>query len=301
MQRIRLPRLLIVGCGDVGLRLLPLLRERFTVYALTSTQDRMPVLRESGAIPIWGNLDQAHTLWRLSQLATHIVHLAPPQKEGLTDIRTRNLLAILAHGARNIRQFIYISTTGVYGNRDGAWIDETSQVMPESSRAKRRVDAEQQVRAWGASFGVRTHILRVPGIYAANRLPTERLLRGQPALNDTEDVYTNHIHADDLARIIQVSVFRGKPQRITNACDDSALKMGAYFDLVSHYLNLPRAPRASMSELSKALDPMTLSFMKESRQISNLRLKELRLVLRYPTVQSALEFISKNPSDSHSD
>jgi nucleoside-diphosphate-sugar epimerase len=277
MQRIGKPRILIVGCGDVGMRLLPLLVKKYRVFALTSSTSRMSALRQAGAIPIYGNLDQPETLWRLPHLAAQVIHLAPPATQGHQDRRTSNLLSILSHGAGFIRQLIYISTTGVYGDCQGALIDETQTLKPTTARAQRRVSAEQQIRSWGMS-GVQTHILRVPGIYAGDRLPVERLGRGTPVLN-----------ADDLARLITYVLWRGKSQRVINACDDSQLKMADYFDLIAEKMNLPKPPRASRQDLSAQLDPMMLSFMGESRRIQNKRLKELRFKLQYPTVKDCLE------------
>ena len=253
----------------------------------------MPILRGAGATPIYGNLDQASTLWRLPQLASRVIHLAPPPSMGQIDTRTHNLLRILAQGGRFIRQLIYISTTGVYGDCAGSLIDETQKLNPRSLRAKRRISAETQVRAWGVQHGVKTHILRVPGIYAQDRLPVDRIKRGVPALSSEEDVYTNHIHADDLARLIKAAIYRSKPQRITNACDDSQMKMGDYFDIVADTFHLPRPPRMTRKELELVVDPMMLSFMSESRRIKNDRLSELRFRLQYPTVNDYLSFTSK--------
>jgi nucleoside-diphosphate-sugar epimerase len=292
MQRLGKPRILIVGCGDVGMRLLAQLIPNYKVFALTSSPEKMLILREAGAIPIFGNLDKPETLWRLPQLASHVIHLAPPQGQGTADARTQHLLGILAQGAGFIRQLIYISTTGVYGDCGGAVIDETFRVQPQTARAKRRVSAEAQIRAWGIQMGVKTHILRVPGIYAGNRLPLDRISRGTPALIDSEDVYTNHIHADDLANLIKTCLYRAKTQRITNACDDSLLKMGEYFDLVAHAYGLGKPPRLSRTDLAQQVDPMLLSFMSESRRIQNRRLNELRFRLTYPTVKDFLEATS---------
>ena len=293
MQRLGKPRILIVGCGDIGLRLLPQLTPFYKVFALTSSESRAPLLRQAGAIPVIGDLDRADTLWRLPQLASRVIHLAPPPAVGQIDTRTHNLLRILSQGGGFIRQLIYISTTGVYGDCGGAWIDETSMVDPQSLRAKRRVSAEAQIRAWGVQTGISTSILRVPGIYAQDRLPIERIRRGTPALLESEDVYTNHIHADDLARLIKLAIYRAKPQRVVNACDDSQLKMGDYFDAVAKVFRLPCPPRVSKQELESTLDPIMLSFMRESRRILNHRLRELGFGLQYPTVTDYLGFTSR--------
>ncbi len=279
------PRLLIVGCGDVGMRLIPLLRSRFRVFALTSQSERLSELRSAGVIPILGNLDNPQSLYRLKGLADIVVHLAPPPMQGSLDQRTRNLVAILPRHGR----LVYVSTTGVYGDCKGAFFDETRTVAPVNARAERRVDAERVLRRWARHHEGKLSILRVPGIYAADRLPLERLRQGTPALLDSDDVYTNHIHADDLAQIIALALFRAQPLRVYHTVDDSALKMGDYFDQVATAFKLPRPPRVPRAELSKQVSPMLLSFMSESRRLSNQRMKtELGVRLRWPAVSDLL-------------
>ncbi|MFJ3313787.1 NAD-dependent epimerase/dehydratase family protein [Herbaspirillum huttiense] len=285
MKKLGLPRVLILGCGDVGLRLVPLLLPRYRVLAVTSNPDRRAELRAAGAIPIVANLDAPLTLGRLARLAPTIVHLAPPQSEGRIDRRTRNLAAILPEGAR----LVYVSTTGVYGDCAGASFDETRSVRPQNARAVRRVDAETVLRAWARRRQGKLSILRVPGIYAADRLPLERLHKGLPALVAQEDVHTNHIQADDLARICLAAMRLGAPNRVYHAVDDSDLKMGDYFDAVADAAGLSRPPRLPRSELERSVSPMMLSFMSESRRLHNARIKEeLGVQLRYPDVQSLL-------------
>jgi nucleoside-diphosphate-sugar epimerase len=286
--RFARPRLLILGCGDVGLRLLPLLRDRFRVFAVTSQESRCGQLRAAGATPIIANLDDRASLTRLTALANRIVHLAPPQSEGERDRRTRNLTAILPDHAT----LVYVSTTGVYGDCGGALVEETRPAYPQNARAKRRIDAERVLRGWAKRSGARLGILRVPGIYAADRLPLERLQKGTPALQMEDDVYTNHIHADDLARIIACAMFRTAPGRIYHAVDDSVLKMGEYFDAVADTFNLPRPPRLPREILKSQVSPMLLSFMSESRRLSNRRIKEeLGVRLLYPQVKDGLAAI----------
>ncbi|MCO4855382.1 sugar nucleotide-binding protein [Herbaspirillum sp. WGmk3] len=285
MKKLGLPRVLILGCGDVGLRLVPLLLPRYRVLAVTSNPDRRAELRAAGAIPIVADLDAPLTLGRLARLAPTIVHLAPPQSEGRIDRRTRNLAAILPEGAR----LVYVSTTGVYGDCAGASFDETRSVRPQNARAVRRVDAETVLRAWARRCHGKLSILRVPGIYAADRLPLERLHKGLPALVAQEDVHTNHIHADDLARICLAAMRLGAPNRVYHAVDDTDLKMGDYFDAVADAAGLSRPPRLPRSELERSVSPMMLSFMSESRRLHNARIKEeLGVQLRYPDVQSLL-------------
>lgn len=279
------PRLLVVGCGDVGMRLLPLLTARYRVFALTSQPGRCAELRAAGAIPVVADLDRPRTLARLAGLARRVVHLAPPQPQGALDVRTRNLTAILPEGA----QVVYVSTSGVYGDRGGRLTPETTPVAPRNARAARRVDAERVLRAWALAARGRVTILRAPGIYAADRLPLERLQRGTPALAADDDVYTNHIHADDLARLSLAALRHGKPSRVYNASDDTHMKMGAYFDLVADAFGLARPPRLGRAELERVVTPVQLSFMSESRRLDNSRLRELRVRLLHPRVEAVVQ------------
>ncbi|THC45038.1 NAD-dependent epimerase/dehydratase family protein [Massilia sp. Mn16-1_5] len=283
--RLGRPRLLLLGCGDVGMRLLPLLVPRFRVFAVTRDESRTGELRALGAIPVVADLDRPASLARLRGLASRVVHLAPPQTEGALDLRTRRLTAILPEGAR----LVYVSTSGVYGDCKGALIDETRGVAPKNARAARRVDAERVLRAWAMRSAGSVAILRVPGIYAADRLPLRRLREGTPALRAEDDVYTNHIQADDLARIVALALFRGLPGRVYHAADDTRLKMGDYFDLVADAYGLARPPRLAREDLRAAVSPMLLSFMSESRRLDNTRMRrELGVRLRYPDVHRAL-------------
>jgi nucleoside-diphosphate-sugar epimerase len=279
------PRLLIIGCGDVGLRVLKQLAGRWRVFALTSTPARAAALRAAGAVPLVGNLDDAATLARLAGMADRVLHLAPPARDGAVDSRTRGLLAALAR--RPPRALVYASTTGVYGDCQGDFIDETRALNPATDRAARRVDAEAQLRAFGRRHGTRVSLLRIPGIYARDREgghPRERLARGTPVLRREDDVFTNHIHADDLARACVLALLRGLPQRAVNVCDDSQLLMGDYFDLAADLAGLPRPERITRAEAAERMSAMQLSFWSESRRLDNSRLKrELRLALRYPT------------------
>lgn len=267
---------------------------RVRLLALTSSPDRVRLLRACGIVPLLGDLDQPATLRRLSGLAQRVLHLAPPPGDargGVNhDPRTRHLVRALrlrtpAHA------LVYASTTGVYGDCQGQRVSESRPVQPHTARARRRVDAEQWVRLLGRS-GVRTSILRIPGIYAQDRAggtPRERLLKGTPVLQAQDDVYTNHIHADDLARACMLALWRGRAQRVLNISDDTDMKMGDYFDLAADMMGLPRPPRIPRASASEVLPLMLLSFMNESRRLDNSRMKkELRLRLQVPHVREGL-------------
>lgn len=293
--RFRRTRVLIVGCGDVGLRVARRLPAQARVLALSSSPERRPLLRAAGVTPLAGNLDAPRTLLRLAGLASRVIHLAPPPAEPgpawWLDARTRALLQAL--GRRSPPQaLVYASTSGVYGDCGGAWVDETWPLQPRTPRAQRRADAERLVRHFGRASGARATILRVPGIYGADRpggTPRERLLKGTPVLRPEDDVYTNHIQADDLARAVLAALWRGRPQRVVNVSDDSALRMGDYYDLAADLYGLPRPPRVARSIAQEQLPLVLLSFLGESRRLVNRRMKrELRLALAYPTVREGL-------------
>ena len=300
--RFRRERLLIVGCGDVGQRVVRQLQApgaaapRLRVLALTSSPDRVEGLRAQGIVPLLGNLDNAATLSRLSGVATRVMHLAPPPGEGAgsgswwRDPRTVALARALRLRSQPA-SLVYASTSGVYGDCQGALVPETRALAPATPRAQRRVNAERAVRHLGRA-GVRASILRIPGIYAPDRAggtPEARLRKGTPVLVAEDDVYTNHIHADDLARACLRALWKGRPQRIYNISDESHLKMGDYFDLAADLYGLPRPRRLPRSTAQNELPVVLLSFMSESRRLDNRRmLQELGLRLRYPSVVEGL-------------
>ena len=267
-------RLLVAGHGDIARRALPMLPSRFEPRLLS---------RSNGI-----NLDQRDSLASLEP-ADAVLHCAPPPQTGQTDTRIGNLLAALS-GLRILpTRFVYISSSGVYGDCGGSLVDETRAVNPQSDRARRRVDAEGQLALWCKPRGVALIVLRAPGIYAGDRLPIERLRAGTPVLRAADDVYTNHIHADDLAAICVRALEDDARPGIYNASDDTQMKMGDWFDLVADMKELPRAPRIARAEAPGRIPPALLSFMNESRRLDNGRLKHaLGVRLRYPTVREGL-------------
>jgi nucleoside-diphosphate-sugar epimerase len=291
-SRFKRERLLIIGCGDVGQRVVRVQRH-VRVVALTSSPDRVEALRAQGVTPVVGNLDVPASLQRLAGWATRVLHLAPPPLQGNTDPRTLALTRMLMRRSAPL-SVVYGSTSGVYGDCAGAWVNENRMVNPITPRAQRRVDAEARVRHLGRlrSSPVRVSVLRIPGIYAPDReggTPRERLLRGTPVLAQADDVFTNHIHADDLARACQLALWRGKPQRVYNVNDDSQMKMGDYFDMAAGLYGFAKPSRISRAQAQTELPAMQLSFMSESRRMVNTRMKrELRLQLRYADVKDGL-------------
>ena len=314
---------MMIGMGDVAQRLAasaPAQRARW--HGLTRSDDARARARSACVLSVSGDLDSRISLLRAANIArggAATIYLAPPPNIGSDDPRVKRWIAARSRtlnrplrGARRLESIrraarprgnrrgtapftdIYISTTGVYGDRAGDQVSEISTLRAQSARAARRVAAERRVRK---VTGARMAVLRVPGIYAQTRLPIERLRERLPALVATEDVYTNHIHADDLAHAIWLSLFRARPGRTYNIVDDAEWKMGDYFDRVADALGFARPPRMSRGELAKHITPMMLSFMSESRRIENTRMKrELLLAMRYPTPDALLQ--SMSPTDA---
>jgi nucleoside-diphosphate-sugar epimerase len=273
---IPMKRLLIAGFGDIARRAAPSLESRFEVRVLSRAQGM--------------DLDRPATLAALDAVDA-VLHCAPPPSSGAADTRTANLLNALENGKILPTRFVYISTSGVYGDCGGALVDESRAPNPRSERAVRRVNAEAQLAVWCTKHRVALVVLRAPGIYASDRLPLERLRAGTSVLRDADDVYTNHIHADDLAAICVRALEDAAPAGTYNASDDSQVRMGAWFDLVADRAGLPRPPRVSRAQCAGRVPPELLSFMNESRRLDNTRLKRtLGVRLRYPTVREGLGY-----------
>jgi nucleoside-diphosphate-sugar epimerase len=267
-------KLLIVGFGDIARRVAARLPAGVEVRA---------VGRRVGA-----DLDRPPTLAGIAGWADAVLHCAPPPGEGVSDPRTANLLAVLDGGILPSR-FVYLSTSGVYGDCGGALVDESRPVRAQTARAKRRVDAERRLTEWCGARGVALVILRVPGIYAPDRLPIERLRQATPVLRDEDDVMTNHIHADDLAAAACRALEADAPAGVYNVCDDTRMRIGEWLDFVADRTGLARPPRVARAEAERLVSPTLLSFMSESRRLDNRRMKErLGLRLRYPTVHEGV-------------
>ncbi|MDE2260656.1 MAG: NAD-dependent epimerase/dehydratase family protein [Betaproteobacteria bacterium] len=290
-------RWLIVGSGDVARRMVSVMRGPQRVFVLCREHSSAALWRSLGAIPLLGDLDEPASLRRLSGLAQTVFHFAPPPPNTLGDPRTGNLIAALERGGSLPQHLIYISTTGVYGDCQGASIDETRPIRPNSARARRRANAEQRLRVFGTRTGCKVSILRAPGIYAEDRLPLGRLQQGGFVPEQSADPWTNHIHAVDLARAAMSAALRGRPNRVYNVVDDTHLKLGDYYEHLAHHFGLPLPQRLPMAAIKQQVSEVNWSFMGESRQIRNTRVKhELNLVWRYPTVCDLLDALSADPA-----
>lgn len=277
----------IIGCGDIGLRVARLWQARgAAVQALARSAESAVRLSAAGISPISGDLDDPASLATLPINGATVYYFAPPPGQGETDPRMR---AFVAAGLRPAR-LIYISTSGVYGDRDGAWVDEDTPPAPGTDRARRRLDAETVLRTWGRESGVLVNILRVGGIYGPGRWPLERLRAGTPVLREEECGYTNRIHADDLAATCVAAADRGGADRIYNVSDGRNGTMTQYFYAVADRFGLPRPPALTLAQAMQQLSPAMLSYLTESRRMDNRRmLVELGVTLRYPDLAAGLQ------------
>jgi nucleoside-diphosphate-sugar epimerase len=287
-------RWLIIGAGDVAQRMMPLLKHRVRLFALCRHPEKAHFWRQLGAIPILGDLDDPKSLTRIAGVADGIFHFAPPNMTGTKDIRTRHLISALSRCHSVPQSIVYISTTGVYGDYQGQWVNETTPTKPTSSRAKRRVDAENQLRDFARRTGASLTILRAPGIYAENRLPLNRLKEQLPTIQDNEDSWSNHIHALDLARAAILSMHQPFNSRVFNTVDDEPMQIGTFYDMLADFFDYARPQRLSRNQVKNMISEISWSFMAESRKIANMRLtQELGFSFFYPSVLSCLSNLKK--------
>ncbi|AUH53493.1 NAD(P)-dependent oxidoreductase [Chromobacterium sp. ATCC 53434] len=290
--------LLVVGAGDVARRALPLLQSRWRVLALCRSDQAASRWRALGATPVPADLDRPDSLERLAGLADAVLLTAPPPGQGRNDPRMRKLLYALAKGHSIPQQLVYISSSGVYGDASSMLLDETAALKPQSERALRRVDAEATLRRFAAARGAALTILRAPGIYADERLPLARFASGEPLIDAAEDSWSNHIHADDLARLCVAALARRSGGiRVYNACDDRPLPVGEWYQRLADTLGLPCPPRLPRDEARRRMSPQRWSFLAESRRLDNRRIRrELAMPLLWPNVLHYLAALGADPA-----
>lgn len=278
--------ILIIGFGYVGQRIARAERQRGnTVYALVRSAAGSERARSAGVMPLSGDLDQPASLTGLPAPLNTLYYLAPPPSEGETEPRMLNLLAALLPANRPL-VFVYISTTGVYGDCKASWVNENSPTAPTQSRSVRRLHAEHALLDWASAQGTRAVILRVGGIYGPDRLPLARIQSGEPMADDpTHPSYVNLIHADDLTQACLAAADRGEAGGVYNVCDGHPTTMMRYFQIVAAAAGLPSPPAIRMAEARARMSPGMLSYVQESRRIDNKKLRdELSVRLQYPNV-----------------
>jgi nucleoside-diphosphate-sugar epimerase len=280
---------LIAGCGYVGERLAQRLKAVFDVTGLVRSCQRVAELERAGIRAIAIDLDRVRAgvaiPERLDQEA--ILYLTPPPVLGESDLRLDRFLQLATVPPRT---FVYMSTTGVYGDTAGAIVDESSAVQPRTDRARRRVSAEEMTRVWCNERRVRRVVLRVPGIYGPQRLPMERLRHEEPVVREREAGINNRIHVDDLVEACVRAIANPEARGIYNVTDGQPFSSTAFINLVAKAAGLPAPPQVSMEEAQLTFSPERLSFLNESRRVSNERmLKHLGVVLKYSDVEAGIK------------
>jgi len=277
----------IVGCGDIGRRVAPLcLRAGNQVAAWVKTDSSLQACQALGLETHRANFDEP-IKFENPHSKHQILYTIPPPPHGKRDTRLSAFLEQL--NANKVSKFVLISTTGVYGDCAGAWVDESTPLNPTADRALRRADAEASLQAWAKRHAVDYLILRVPGIYAPDRLPLKRLKAGTPVVARNEAPWTNRIHADDLASVCFAALHNKAANEIINVSDDAPCSMTDYFFAVADYAGLPRPPEISQKEAGDTLSQGMLSYLAESRRIRNNKMKNLlNIKLSYPTLEQGL-------------
>jgi nucleoside-diphosphate-sugar epimerase len=280
---------LIIGCGDVGLRLAaPYRAEGRDVTGVVRSAESAAALKAEDVRPICCDLD-GDDLPALSSQGADLFYLAPPVDVGADDLRIERVLAHLEITGIP-KRFIYMSTTGVYGDCGGRWIDESAPLNPSTHRAQRRIFAEAAVRKWCGEQGIPWVILRVPAIYGPGRLLIQRLKSGQPTVRPEQCSYSNRIHVHDLVAVCRAAMARAPRDSIYNVSDGSPSTITDYLFQLAELTGLPKPPLISMQEAEKTLSASLMSFLKESKRIHNLKmLEELGIALRYPDLKSGLK------------
>lgn len=289
----------ISGCGDIGQRVAQCYRQQaqklqqnYVIYGLVRRAALREQLQSQGIVPVTVDLDDPHSLTELPTAGAVLIHLAPPPSQGEKDTRLRNLLQACDQAPPV--KILLLSTTAVYGDCRGAWIDETAPVNPQSERGKRRLDAENALRQWATAHGVAYCILRVSGIYGPGRLPLERLRQGLPILREDQAPYSNRIHQDDLAMVCQAAAQKAPNGAIYNVCDGHPSTMSHYFKAVAQAAGLPPPPEVDQEQARKVLSEGMLSYLRESRRMHNEKLRrELGVTLQYPDLAAGLAALEK--------
>ena len=284
---------LIVGCGDIGVRVARLLQQvDATVTGLARSDSSAGRLRAHGIEPVMGNLDDAASLFDMPTAGKLVLYFAPPPGGGLHDSRMHNFCHAVDSGQLPVK-VVYMSTSGVYGDCGGEWVSEATPVNPQTSRAQRRAHAESTLREWGTINGVPVVILRVTGIYGPGRLPLARVHQGHPILREEESPPTNRIHADDLAAVCAKAAEIAADGEVFNVSDGQPGTMTQYFNAVSDLLGLTRLPQVDMAEAKQVMNPMMLSYLTETRRMDNRKMMEqLGVTLMYPDLESGLKNVA---------
>lgn len=280
--------MLIFGCGYLGRKVAAAyLKQGDQVTGLVRSSSSAEVLKSAGISARVADLDNP-PVPQLPLQGAQLFYFAPPPAEGVADTRVSALIEACSQQG-DLDRIVYLSTTGVYGDCNGEWVDETRPVQPVVDRAKRRWDAEEQFRRWNQKSGKELVIIRVAGIYGPGKLPLARLRKGLPMIREEEAPFTNRIHIHDLVAVCIAAMERGRNGELYNVSDGHPGTMTDYFNRIADLADLPRPPQISLQEGEGALSAGMMSYMRESRRLDNRKmLNDLGVVLRYPDLETGL-------------
>ena len=281
-------RFLIAGCGYVGRRLAERLSGTWQVVAIARSPGTLAELRATGVEAIFADFDviAAPPLPDMLADGAAVAYLAPPPGTGITDPRLERFLESL--GDARPLALLYMSTTGVYGGTGGATVDEHSQAAPANDRSRRRLAAERAAQSWSSDRQVRCAVLRVPGIYGPDRLPLERLGRGEPVIRPEDSGPGNRIHVDDLVSAC-VAAVETPASGVFNVGDGDHASTTEFLLKTASLAGLTPPRLVSLAEARGQVSPGMLEFLVESRRVDTTRMRdELGVIPRYADLESGI-------------
>jgi nucleoside-diphosphate-sugar epimerase len=250
------------------------------IFGTTRSADTARAIAAEGTEPISWDHDAIATA--LAQ-ATHLLTSVAPDAEG--DPALRLVGDAIAGRAPDLHWAGYLSTTAVYGDHDGGWVDEATPLDPSTRRGKARVAAEA---AWGAIPGLPLHVFRLAGIYGPGRGPFEKVRTGTAQRIIKPGQVFSRIHVDDIAQVVEASILRPNPGAVYTVCDDDPAPPQDVIGHAAELLGLPLPPAIPFDEAE--MSPMARSFYAESKRVANDRIKdELGVSLAYPDYRAGLQ------------
>ena len=290
----------IIGCGYIGKKIARgISHEMGELRCYINTGYSKKSLESSGVQAYQFDLDKENSGLSQEQVQgfsnSHIAYLVPPPRNGVVDTRMSHFISLLEGLKTPPESILLISTTGVYGDCKGEWIDEARELNPQAQRAVRRVSAEEQLRAYVKKYAVSFTVFRVPGIYAADKLPLKRLGSGEPIVRAADSGFTNRIHADDLTAFCIEALVSDVTSGIYNCCDGHPSTMNDYFMKVADTVGIERPAEISLQQAKAELSAGMMSYLAESKRISNKKLLDnFKTQMKYPDLEAGLKNVGKN-------
>ena len=282
---IKRPCLLIFGHGYTANAFVDYLRKiDWEIFGTTRNPQTADLLIKKGVKPLmWSDGSKIKSVINQSD---YILHSIPPTENG-DPVYKRFSKAIISRST-NLSWFGYLSTTSVYGNHDGKWVDENIPVNPSSNRGLLRVKAENH---WSGIKDLPLHIFRLAGIYGPKRSPLDKIRSGKAKLISKPGQFFSRIHVEDIARVLKASIEMPNHGSVYNVCDDMPAAPDEVLDFAAKLINYPDLPKVAFEEAK--LSPMARSFYSENKRVKNDLIKsELKITLKYPNYETGLNALA---------